>query len=263
MAKRKKEPYVPNTGILGNAIDYNYFYMSILVRIACFIVGMIIGFSVGYIFYESIFLSLIAGTVCGVVAQPIYHNYFIQKRKKDLTIQFKDMLESLSTSIGAGSNVQDAFQSAYKDMCVQYTEDSYIAREVWLINSGLYNNISIESLLVDFGERSGVGDIKNFANVFDTCYRKGGNIKDVIKNTYQIISDKIEIELEIKTVVASKTSEQNIMLVMPVLLVIMLKSMAGDVVNLNTAVGRLSTTFAIIICGIAYMISRKILSIKV
>ena len=57
----------------------------------------------------------------------------------------------------------------------------------------MYNNIPIEALLSNFAQRSGVEDIENFANVFATCYRKGGNIKEIIKNTAEIIGDKIEI----------------------------------------------------------------------
>lgn len=261
--KKKKEPYVPKTGILGNAIDYNYYEMSFITRILCFLAGLAVGFAIGYIFYESVILSLIAGVICGIVFLPVYHRSYIEKRKKNLTLQFRDMLESLSSSIGAGSNIQDAFQAAYQDMAVQYTDDGYISKELAIIMSGLQNNIAIEELLSDMGERSGIADIISFADVFETCYRKGGNIKEVIMNTYHIIGDKIEVELEIKTVVSSKTSEQNIMLVMPVLLVVMLKTMASDMVDLNSPVGRISTTVAIVIFAISYMMGRKILSIKV
>ena len=38
-----------------------------------------------------------------------------------------------------------------------------------------------------------VGDIEDFANVFQVCYRKGGNIKETIRNTYEIINDKMGI----------------------------------------------------------------------
>lgn len=263
MAKKKKEPYIPKNGILGNATDYNYYKMNAITKITCFLVGLVVGFGVGYIFYESIILSLIAGCIVGAICIPIYHKSYLDKRKKNLTLQFRDMLESLSASIGAGSNIQDAFQAAYQDMVVQYTEDGYIAKEIAIIMSGLQNNIAIENLLMDFGQRSGIEDIMSFADVFETCYRKGGNIKEVIMSTYHIISDKIEVQLEIKTMVSSKTSEQNLMLVMPVVLVLMLKTMAGDMIDLNSPTGRMSTTVAMVIFAVSYLMSKKILDIKV
>lgn len=263
MAKKKKDLYVPKTGILGNAIDYNYYKMSVPTRIGCFIAGAAAGFILGYIFYEQVVLASIAAVICGCAFQPVYHKRFMDKRKRQLLLQFRDMLESLNASIGAGSNIQDSFLAAYKDMEVQYTESGYITKELGIIIAGMQNNIGIEALLSDFGERSGITDIISFADVFETSYQKGGNIKDIIKNTYQIIRDKIEIEIEIKTVVSSKTSEQNMMMVMPVLLVLLLKFTASDIINLNSATGRMSTTMAMVIFAVAYLMSRKILSIKV
>lgn len=263
MKKSKKEPYIPKTGILGNGIDYNYYKMGIGVRLLCCMVGAATGFALGYLFYEQIILASIAAILCGWLFQPIYHKKYLEKRKKELLLQFRDMLESLTASLSAGSNMQAAVLSAYKDMEVQYTDNSYIVKELGIIISGMQSNFGIEQLLTDWGERSGIRDIISFADVFETCYQRGGDISEVIKNTYQIIRDKVEIELEIKTVVASKTSEQNMMIVMPVLMVILLKTSAADMINLNSVTGRLSTTAALFIFAVAYLIGKKLLTIKV
>lgn len=259
----KKEEYVPKTGLMGDAIDYAYYEMNIFEKALWYIVGAIAGAAVGWIFYENTILSMLLGIVCGFVFIPLKRNKMIQKRKDKLTLQFKDMLEALNTSIGAGANVQDSFISAQKDMVVQYGEESYIVKELDTINKGMKNNINIETLLLDFGDRSSIPDIINFANVFETCYRKGGNIKEVLQNTYWIICDKLEIALEIRTMVASKKSEQNVMMVMPVFFVMMLKMLGSEVIDLTSPIGRVSTTVAVILFVAAYFIGKKILNIKV
>ena len=33
---------------------------------------------------------------------------------------------------------------------------------------------------------------------FETCYRKGGNIKDIVRNSHEILSSKAQIEMEIE-----------------------------------------------------------------
>lgn len=261
--KKKKDVYVPKTGILGNADDYSVYEMKIYEKVLYFVLAAAAGAAVGYIFYESVVLAAIAAVICGLVFVPVRKKQIIAKRQQKLLLQFKDMLDSLSTSIGAGSNVQDAFESAAHDMKMQYSEDSDIYRELRIIMSGLHNNINIEALLLDFGDRSQLPDIISFANVFDTCYRKGGNIRDVLKNTYRILCDKIDISLEIKTMVSSKTSEQNIMLVMPVIFVFLLKQMGSDVINLTSRTGRISTTIAVLMFAAAYWLSKKILNIKI
>ena len=55
--------------------------------------------------------------------------------------------------------------------------------------------------------------------MFETAYRKGGNIKEIIQNTQQIIVDKMEIENEIETMVSANQMEQKIMMIMPVMIV--------------------------------------------
>lgn len=156
----------------------------------------------------------------------------------------------------------DSFTGAEEDLAVQFTPEADIVKEVRLIRIGLDNNIGIEDLLLNFAERSGIDDVRNFANVFATCYKKGGNIKDVIKNTTSIIGDKIEIQMELETMVAGQKNEQNIMLVMPVVFIIVLKSMGGDLIDLKSPVGIISVTAAIAIFILAYFISKRILNIK-
>lgn len=259
--KRKKE-YVVKDGLLHNAKDYSYYKMSFSEKVLYFILAAAIGAVVGWLFYESKIVSIIVGVICGFGFLPMRTEQIITKRKQALQLQFKDMLEAISTSLDAGSNVQDAFINARDDMALRYGEDSDIYDELCIINEGITSNINIEDLLLDFGDRSQVTDIESFANVFETCYRKGGNIKQVIKNTYTIICDKIDIALEIRTVVASKKSEQNVMMCMPIIFVFLIKMMGTEMVDLTSTIGRISTTAAVILFVAAYFIGKKVMDIK-
>ena len=188
----------------------------------------------------------------------------IKKRKKELRTQFIALLDSLSTSIAAGRNVPNAFIAARDDLRIQYPEEAYIIQEVNNIIGGIRNNISVGSMLMDFGERSGIKDIQTFGKVFETAYDKGANLKDVVRNSNEILSTKIQIEEEIETKVASTKNEQNIMLIMPIILVGMIKLSGGDFANNFTTVkGIITTTISIGIFVVAYFVGRKILNIEV
>lgn len=258
----KKEKYEPVQALIGEGVDYNVYIPSKKEKVLWFILGTVVSGVVLYVFYESIIASILFGAVCGYFFIPIRTNQVIKKRKKRLTTQFRGLLDALSTSIGAGKNMFDSFTSAAEDLSVQFSIEADIVKEVNLIRIGLDNNIQIEDLLLNFAERSGIEDVKNFANVFATCYKKGGNIKDVIKNTASIIGDKIEIQMELETMVSGQKNEQNIMLVMPVFFIVVMKSMGGDLIDLKSPVGILSVTIAIVIFVLAYFISKKILNIK-
>ncbi len=259
---KKKEKYVPIEAMIGEGTDYNEYIPTQKEKTLWFIIGMVVSGAVLYIFYESIVASIVIGAVCGIVFVPLRTKSVIKKRKAVLTTQFRGLLDALSTSIGAGKNMYDSFVNAADDLAVQFSYDSDIVKEVNLIRTGLDNNIQVEDLLLNFAERSGIVDVRNFANVFATCYKKGGNIKEVIKNTASIIGDKIEIQMELETMVSGQKNEQNIMLVMPIGFILVLKSMGGDLIDLQSPTGILSVTVSLIIFIAAYFVSQKIMNIK-
>lgn len=278
---KEKEPeyYMSATNI--QTLNYRVYYMKPIEKILYFIAAFAVGAAIGYLFYGgigkdefgnptamtwvlNITVSAVAGLAAGLIFLPIRTKQIISKRKKSLKAQFKDMLESLATSLGAGKNVSDSFRSIYDDLKVQYEEDAYILKELEVIMSGMDNNVDIEDVLADFGRRSDIEDIESFANVFKICYRKGGNIKDTIRSTHEILNDKMEIAEDIETVVTGSKNEQNIMLVMPVLLIGMIKMTSADfAANFVTPTGIMATTAAIVLFMAAYFIGKSVLDIKI
>ena len=99
------------------------------------------GAIVGYLFYESKILAITLAIICGKAFVPTRRKQIIDKRKKKLLLQFRDALEALNTSIGAGNNVPHALLSCKKDMISQYTEDSYIVQELKIISEEGIQNI--------------------------------------------------------------------------------------------------------------------------
>ena len=261
-------------------LNYKVYYMKPMEKLAYFLLAFAVGAAVGYLFYGGIgkdefgnpttltwILNILIPTVIGLIAGrlfvPMRVKSIIAKRRSNLSHQFRDMLEALTTSLGAGKNVNDAFFSVYEDMKVQYDSEAFILKELEIVIAGIHNNVALEEVLEDFGKRSNIDDIKSFANVFKISYRKGGNIKDIIRNTHSILSDKMEISEDIETLVTSTKMEQNIMLVMPIALISIIKMMSPEfAANFVTPTGIISTTISIVIFVVAYFIGSAVLEIK-
>jgi tight adherence protein B len=278
---KEKEPqyYTSMTNI--KTLNYKVYYMSIKEKILYFLLAFAVGAVCGYLFYGGIgkddygyattltkvlnvLISTIVGSVCGIVFLPIREKQIIDKRQRLIKRQFRDMLESLSTSLNAGKNVTDAFLAVQQDLALQYDEDAFIHNELKVLITGMRNNIDIEVLLYDFGRRTGIKDIITFASIFRISYRKGGNLAEVIKNTNDIMRDKLDIQEEIETSMTSSKSELNIMMLMPVMMIALFKFLSpefGD--NFSTPAGLMATTVSIIIYAIAYFVGRQIMSINI
>ena len=279
--KKVMEPQYYTSPTNMRTYNYKVYHMKKIEKILYFAIAFIVGAAVGYLFYGGIgvdefgdpttltrvldiTISSTVGIIAGVAFIPMRRDQIIEKQKKKLNTQFRDFLEAFNTSLGAGKNVMDSFRSVYDDLKVQYDEGTYILRELEIILSGMANNVDIEVMLRDFGIRSGIDDIVSFANVFEICYRKGGNIKDTIRSTHAILTDKMEIMEEIETVVTANKMEQKIMIAMPIALIGMIKMLSPDFAsNFITPTGILSTTIAIVMFVIAFYVGKAILNIKV
>lgn len=279
--KKTQEPqfYLSPTHI--ETINYKVYYMSRKEKVLYFFLAFAVGAAVGYLFYGGIgkdeygnateityilnvLIPAVVGIISGKAFLPIRTGQIINKRRKQLSVQFRDMLDGITTSLGAGTNVMNSFNAVYNDLKVQYAEDAFILKELEVILSGIQSNFNIEDMLEDFGNRSGIDDIVGFANVFKVCYRKGGNIQDVIENTHAILSRKMEIQQEIETTVSGSKMDQMVMIVMPILLIAMIKVMSPEfATNFVTPTGLVATTVAIGLFVAAYFVGKAIMDIKV
>ena len=69
--------------------------------------------------------------------------------------------------------------------------------------------------MASFGERSCIEEIKDFSEVFSIAKRSGGNIKEIISDTTDVIDAKIEMKREFRTLISSKRFEHRLMCVIP------------------------------------------------
>ena len=278
--KRIEEPQYFTSATNIPTYNYKVYNMTKTEKILYFLLAFVVGAAVGYLFYGGIgkdefnqpttvtwVLNIIIPTAIGLVAGklfvPMRRKSIVAKQKKELSHQFRDMLDALTTSIGAGKNVNDSFFGVYDDLKLQYDSDAFILKELEVIISGIHNNVAIEDVLEDFGRRSDNEDTMSFANVFKISYRKGGNIKEIIRNTHSILNDKMEISEDIETLVTSNKLEQNIMIAMPIVLIAVIKMMSPEFANnFVTPTGIISTTVSLIIFVVAYFIGKAVLDIK-
>lgn len=246
-------------------IDYRTYQLTSREKIKYLVLASIFLFTVGIVFFSNFILGLLLASVA--LYYPKYKvRELIKKRKQELNLQFRDALYSLSTALNAGISLENSFRAALKDLNVIYhDEDTYILKELLLISRKLEINDSIESCLTDLAERSGLEDIHNFAETIVICKRCGGSLVEVIKNSSNIIREKIDICHEIEISLTKQKFEQKILNVMPVIFIGLMKfGGSGYMDPLYSSVkGYLIMSAALMIIAGSWVISQKILDIRV
>lgn len=222
------------------------------------------GAVIGYLFYDSFKMCVI----CIPFFLMDYKGMKIdklKKQKRELTMQFRSMMEALVTSLTAGYSLERSFADARRDIALVYEEDAMIFKELDAIIAGLKVNIPIEKLLNDFGMRSGIEDIENFANVVSAAKKSGGNLIRIIEKTVRSISDKISVEEEMETMISAKKLEEKIMMVMPYGILLYLRISNGGFLDVlyHNALGVLLMTVFLAGVYLANIWASKIMEIPV
>ncbi len=246
------------------AQDYNTYNMSTREKLFYTAMAGVFIFSIAFIFYRSVFLSLLLIPLA-LLYPGMMRRKLIRRRKKELNIQFKDMLYSLASSVSAGKTIEYAFKGALKDLSVLYPEPStFILVEIKRIISLLDMNETLEYALSEFADRACLEDVDNFVSVMNISKRSGGNIVEVIRNTSAIISDRIEVGQEVDTMLTERKFEQKVLNAVPVLMILLLSASAPEYMQpiFNTVAGRLTMSASIVLMSVAWFISAKVSDIK-
>lgn len=280
MAKKKEKiPQYLMSQLNTPMLNYRTYVMPVQKKCLLLIGLFIAGGLLGQVFYGNLFLNsdgevtrashisnlivfLLVGLITIKIAYPMVMERLKSKRKMELTNQFRSFLEAIAVSLSSGMNVPDALISANNDLRMEYSDDAYIVKEVQEMINGIQNNISIEVMLKDFGTRSEIIDIQNFSEVFAVGYRAGGNLKDIVRKTSDIIGDKIEMNAEIETAIASNKTQFNVMMIVPVVIILLMRTMSSQfAASFSTVAGVFATTVAIGIFVGAYKLGQKIMKI--
>ncbi|KUO77370.1 MAG: pilus assembly protein TadB [Clostridia bacterium BRH_c25] len=249
----------------GALVDYNIYQMTIREKLVSILSAGTGIFAAGYIFYRSIILALL------LVPLALFYPRFrrkeiIRKRKNELNLQFREALYSIASSLSAGKSIETALKDAQKELAIQYPDaETYILLELEQISRRIGMNETIEEALSDFAARSHLEDIMNFTDVFAICKRTGGNMVHVVKNTAEIISEKIDVKQEIDVLLTEKRLEHKVLNLMPVLIILLLSTSAEEFMApvFSEPLGRAAMTFSLMLFATAYFISKKIMDIEV
>ncbi|OAS16535.1 hypothetical protein A8708_19645 [Paenibacillus oryzisoli] len=245
-------------------IDYNHYQLSSKQRVAAILMLALPAFLIGYIFYQNVILAAVLASI-GFLFPRFRRQHLVQKRKNMLYVQFKQALSCLSSSMTVGKSIESAFREAWEDLKLLYPDPAcLIVVEFGLICRKVENGEPIESALKHFADRSHLEDIQSFSDVFLTCKRTGGNLVEVMKRTATVIADKLEITQEISVMVAQKRFESRVLVVAPILIVAVLAFSSPDyMVPLYRGSGILIMTVCLSLLGACYVLTQKIMNIKV
>ena len=217
-----------------------------------------------FTFYRSlrIFLWMLPFSLAGPVLE---RRRRLEKRKKELAAQFKESMMIVASSLSAGFSIENALASSVRELSVLYGKEGMIVREFAFMVQQVGTNRSVEQVLEDFARRSGLEDVKNFAEVFSVAKRSSGNVGGIMRHTAEVIRDKMQVREEILTMTASRQFEQRIMNMIPFFIVFYVESASPGFFDqmYGTNMGRILMSGCLVVYLVSYVLAKKILDIEI
>jgi len=195
-----------------------------------------------------------------------YKEMMIKKRRERLREQFRDVLYSLSSTFATGEHMLCAMEKSADGIREIYGQESEMESEL----RGMILRISgtgedeIE-LWQDFGIRSGVEDISDFAEIFASCRDAGGNLVKLVDRASDILSEKIGTEGEIRLMASQKVTEGRIVGMMPLFMIAFLRITSPTYMRVmyESVMGRVVMTVSAIISIAAFVVTERVTRIEV
>lgn len=215
------------------------------------------------LFYRSFLISIFFSIPIGILFLRYYKRTLLERRRKQLSVSFKDLLESLVSALSAGYSMENAMAAAKKDLLLIYEEESLIICELKYMAQKLGLGYGMGQVLTEWGERSGLEEIADFARIYTTAKRTGGNLVAIMRQTGKSISEKIELRREIETMIAGKKLESKFMSAVPLLILIYLQVCSPEFLDplYEGILGRVVMTGALVIYAVSYLWIKRIINI--
>ena len=243
-------------------LSYDTYRFSKGERAAYLFAGGVAAALVAWTFYKSIAVFFILLPPTEYVFIRYVKKSLTEKRRFELSLEFREAIMAVQASLNAGYSVENAFIEAGRVMESMYGSSGLITAEFKVLTRRLRSNESLEKILSDLAERSGVEDIEDFANVFSAAKRSGGDFTRIIRKASDSIGDKLDIRRDIRTSINSRRYETRIMEMVPFGIIMYLNITSADFLSslYRNAVGMVIMTVSLVLYLTGFFMAERITS---
>ena len=219
----------------------------------------------GELFYGTLYIGLLAPAAFFGL-RPAVEKILAGRRRERLRAAFKDALYSFSATFSTGGHMNEAIREAAAYVASIYGDGAEMVSELKRMDA-LVRSVGADeaALWYDLAERSGIEYLREFAAVYSACRETGGNLIYAVDKAAEVLTDKIEVESEIRSMSAQKKLEGRVIGVLPPVLILFLRASSPGymAVMYETWIGRIFMTAAIGATVFAAVMTEKITRIEI
>lgn len=264
--RTKPKQHKPETGQeIGQeeAALYPLYRAGTAERIAVVSAACAVGAVIGWLLYDT-WLGIIGFAALAPLAWRPYLRFKLQQARSRIDYAFQQAMYAVSTSLAAGKSVENAFRDAPDDLRQMESGIAFIVDDLARIRGQLAIGEPLERSLGQWADYTASDDIRQFAEVFATCKRAGGNLAEVIRQTTHLMGEKQDIARDISIVISRKQWEARALTVIPFAILALLRLGSPEYVEpLYTPIGSMVMSAALLLIAVAVWWMYSIVKLKV
>ncbi|MDD2370982.1 MAG: type II secretion system F family protein [Firmicutes bacterium] len=194
---------------------------------------------------------------------PYFQRLIIKRTKYRMIIEFQDFIYLLNGSLQGGNSYDNALVETKFNLFSMYGDDTLLGKELEKIIYWNKIGIGYEKGFLMLEEEYKIGFFKEFSTVLNITRNKGGNFKEVLEQTNNTLSERLEIEREIGTLLAKQRIEVLMLRVIPFIMMLGLKFIYPEmIIFLTTSILGGITFFGVgLIFALSFYISNKLMEV--
>lgn len=215
-----------------------------------------------FVFFHQKIVLLAAGCFGAIVGPGAIRRSRQKREKQLLAAEMKEVLDDLLILLRSGQSLESALLSCFQEMDPKDKKHAYPLFEE--MSAGLKLSYSAEEVLATMAEKSGIEEIRSLSRTIEICKRTEGDTAKVMEQTIRYLKDRMEIQAELKILLAKKQMEQKIMGIMPFGMIFLLLLLSpGYLLPLyQTITGQIVMACAAALMVVSIWMSRKIIQIE-
>lgn len=238
--------------------------LSINQKMALILVSSALIYLVAWIFYESHIFCLLASPLSLLLTKNFEKGYK-KRMKEEIEDEFSDLNRLIIAELEANIPIEQALKNIelriFKDDIYEF---KHMNKELKRWTNELEMGLKLEDILIEFANRSDDKNFKDYAKMIALSSKTGSKLYEVIVNTNQVLEERKELKREISVLVAEKKLEQGLMSLMPIFIVLMLKSTAPEfIAPLYLGIeGRIIMSLVLALFSLSYFWSKRMAELK-
>ena len=214
-----------------------------------------------FVFFHQKLVLLLAACFGAVVGPGEFRRIRQKKEKQLLRTEIKEVLDDLLIFLRSGRSLESALLGCFQEMDPKEKKLSYPLFEE--MAAGLKLSYSVEQVLAVMAEKSGIEEVRSLSGTIEICKRTEGDTAKVMEQTTRYLKDRMEIQAELKLLLAKKQLEQKIMGIMPFGMIFLLLLLSPGYLSplYQTVTGQIVMAAAALLMAVSIWISRKIIQI--